>query len=78
MNGLGIIHSHQKCGYVLTFFQFIQVSLSLTVCVCVGKYKCKYKYGYEYKSPAMRCKGSWLAEEEVINNLNLMHNKDPN
>ena len=28
MNGLGIIHSHQKCGYVLTFFQFIQVSLS--------------------------------------------------
>ena len=33
MNGLGIIHSHRKCGYVLTFFQFIQVSLSHSVCV---------------------------------------------
>ena len=76
MNGLGIIHSHQKCGYVLTFFQFIQVSLSHCVCVC--KYKCKYKYGYEYKSPTRRCKGSWLAAKEVINHLNLMHNKDPN
>ena len=35
MNGLEIIHSHQKCGYVLTFFQFIQVSLSLSLTLCV-------------------------------------------
>ena len=42
MNGLGIIHYHQKCGFSLTFFLVIQVSIWLLFLIPLTQ--CMYSF----------------------------------